>query len=75
MNQMTEHFRKIAPAGTQPNLNTAIMKGYRQVIPPIELQQQFAAFVTQTDKSKVAVQAAMNEAQMLFDSLMQQYFG
>lgn len=52
---MTEHFRAIAPAGTQPNLNTAIMKAYKQVIPPIELQRDFIRFANQVDKSKVAV--------------------
>ena len=51
---MTEHFRKIAPAGTQPNLNTAIMKAYKQIIPPMHLQKEFITFVTQVDKSKVA---------------------
>lgn len=74
LNQMTEHFRAIAPAGTQPNLNTAIMKAYKQVIPPIELQREFISFVKQVDKSKVAVQKALDETQMLFDSLMQKYF-
>lgn len=49
---MTEHFRAIAPAGTQPNLNTAIMKAYKQVIPPIELQKEFIRFVHQVNKSK-----------------------
>ena len=44
-------------------------------VPPIQIQQQFAAFVAQVDKSKVAVQKALDEAQLLFDSLMQQYFG
>ena len=53
LNQMTEHFRKIAPAGTQPNLNTAIMKAYKQIIPPMKLQKDFIAFVEQTDKSKL----------------------
>ena len=53
LNQMTEHFRAIAPAGTQPNLNTAIMKAYKQVIPPIELQREFISFANQVDKSKV----------------------
>ena len=43
--------------------------------PPITLQEQFAAFVEQTDKSKVVVQKALDEAQTLFDSLMQEYFG
>ena len=42
---------------------------------PIDEQNQFAAFVEQTDKSKVAVQKALDEAQLLFDSLMQRYFG
>lgn len=44
-------------------------------IPPIVLQKQFGEFVKQTDKSKVAVQKALDEAQLLFDSLMQKYFG
>lgn len=52
LNQMTGHFRAIAPAGTQPNLNTAIMKAYKQVIPPIELQKEFIRFVHQVNKSK-----------------------
>ena len=45
------------------------------VNPNIELQNEFAAFVEQVDKSKVAVQKALDEAQTLFDSLMQEYFG
>ena len=43
--------------------------------PPLSLQNHFASFVTQVDKSKVAVQKSLDEAQLLFDSLMQQYFG
>mgnify|MGYP002673747842 CR=1 FL=1 len=50
----------------------AQIKMYR---PPMELQEQFADFVKQVDKSKVAVQKALDETQLLFDSLMQQYFG
>ena len=75
LNQMTEHFRAIAPVGTQPNLNTAIMKKYKQVIPPIELQRKFIRFLEQIDKSKVAIQKSLDETQILFDSLMQKYFG
>lgn len=75
LNQMTEHFREMAPAGTQPNLNTAIMKAYKQIIPPMELQKAYIKFVCQVDKLKVAVQKRLDETQMLFDSLMQQYFG
>lgn len=43
-------------------------------LPPMRVQEQYATFVEQTDKSKVAVQKALDEAQLLFDSLMQKYF-
>ena len=45
------------------------------IVPPLELQNQFADFVKQVDKSKVVVQKALNETQTLFDSQMQEYFG
>ena len=45
------------------------------IIPPIELQEDFSEFYKQADKSKGAVQKALDEAQLLFDSLMQTYFG
>lgn len=44
-------------------------------VPPLALQTQFADFVKQVDKSKATVQKALDEAQLLFDSLMQEYFG
>ena len=44
-------------------------------IPPLLVQKQFTDFVHQVDKSKVVVQKALDETQLLFDSLMQQYFG
>ena len=44
-------------------------------VPPRTLQDEFAVFVEQIDKSKVVVQKALDEAQLLFDSLMQEYFG
>lgn len=43
-------------------------------VPPIELQNQFRDFVHQVDKSKSAVKKALDETQLLFDSLMQEYF-
>ena len=57
------------------NLHLGEIKKARIILPPMELQEQFATFVEQTDKSKVAVQKALDEAQLLFDSLMQKYFG
>ncbi|SFP96365.1 type I restriction enzyme, S subunit [Lachnospiraceae bacterium XBB1006] len=45
------------------------------ILPPMELQKEFESFVQQVDKSKVAVKKALDETQLLFDSLMQEYFG
>lgn len=45
------------------------------LLPPIDIQIQFVKLCNQVDKSKVAVQKALDETQLLFDSLMQQYFG
>ena len=42
---------------------------------PIEVQNKFSEFVIGIDKSKVEVKKALDEAQLLFDSLMQKYFG
>jgi len=50
-------------------------RSIRIIVPPIELQEQFAAFVEQTDKSKLAVQKSLEELEILKKSLMQQYFG
>ena len=66
-NEMKQTTRNQVPITAQ--------KKYLFLIPPIGLQNQFATFVNQTDKSKVAVQKSLDEAQLLFDSLMQQYFG
>ena len=46
-----------------------------KVVPPMDEQSAFVEFVHQVDKSKVVVQKALDEAQTLFDSLMQEYFG
>ena len=58
-----------------PNLHLGEIKKTKIFLPPLSFQNQFADFVHQIDKSKVAVQKALDEAQLLFDSLMQEYFG
>lgn len=58
-----------------PKVNKRQVEGFSLPLPAIELQQQFATFVAEINKSKVAVQKALDEAQLLFDSLMQKYFG
>ena len=66
----------IKSSGTsQAQLTVPDFKRERIIVPPVELQGQFAAFVSQVDKSKVVIQKALDEAQILFDSLMQKYFG
>ena len=62
-------------ASAQPNLLLSKINATVIYVPDIELQNQFADFVHQVDKSKVAVQKALDETQILFDSLMQKYFG
>ena len=59
----------------QANINAQELQSIEVYIPHIELQREFVAFKKQIDKSKFVVQQALNKAQLLFDSLMQQYFG
>ena len=65
----------VESSSAQPNLLLSKIKATEIYVPPIELQNQFADFVRAVDKSKVEVQKALDKTQMLFDSLMQQYFG
>lgn len=69
--QIEEKVKGIA----QKTLNLSEIRKILIPLPSIEDQNAFEVFVKQTDKSKVAVQKALDEAQLLFDSLMQKYFG
>lgn len=71
-----ENIRRIASgtSGSMKNISKPGLLGIRVVKAPIDLQEQFAAFVEQTDKSKAAVEKASDEARSLFDCLMQEYF-
>ena len=68
-------YPKLGSGSTFAEFKIFLLKDIDVLTPPLELQNQFADFVTQIDKSKVAVQKALDEAQLLFDSLMQEYFG
>ena len=57
------------------HLHLGVISDIRVIVPPIEEQNQFADFVNQVHKSKVEIQQALEKTQLLFDSLMQQYFG
>lgn len=71
-------FRKqidsMQAGSTVAYLSIAMIKKLKVMVPDEETQQHFAAFVHQVDKLKVAVQKALDKTQVLFDSLMQQYF-
>ena len=69
--QIEEKVKGIA----QKTLNLSEIKKIMVPVPDIKQQDEFASFVKEVDKSKVAVQQALDKAQLLFDSLMQQYFG
>ena len=57
-----------------PHINVSDIKAFKMIQPPIEQQKCFSKFIEQIDKSKAAVQKALDQAQLLFDSLMQKYF-
>lgn len=79
MHHWFSFFQKIleeqAPQSAQKNINLAILSNLSVMLPPIELQNQFAEFVQQADKSKHAVQQSIETLQMLKAKLMQDYFG
>ena len=50
-------------------------RSIRIIVPPIELQEQFVTLVSQVDKTKEIIQKSLEKTQLLFDSLMQEYFG
>lgn len=61
--------------GLTKYLTMKILGKLEFIVPPIDKQMEFEQFVYQVDKSKVAVQKALDETKLLFDSLMQKYFG
>ena len=62
-------------AVTADNIEFNSLKQRMVIVPPIELQKMFVDFCEQIDKSKSSVQKSLDETQLLFDSLMQKYFG
>ena len=65
----------MAVGQTMPNLNVPIVSGFMVIKPPLEVQDQYYRFIDQVDKSKSVMQKSLDETQILFDSLMQKYFG
>ena len=73
--QLASIKERIASGSAQPQLPISTMNKIVMLVPDVELQAQFAAFVEQTDKSKLAVQQSIDQLETLKKSLMQKYFG
>ena len=75
----TDYYRKQIWAQSKTATMTTIgQEGILKtnvLLPPVELQKQFLHVVQQTEKLKSITQKSINELQLLFDSLMQKYFG
>ena len=71
-----QHQIELVSSGAiMAGINVTKLKQILVYLPPIDLQSKFVVFVSQIDKSKSAIQKSLDETQLLFDSLMQQYFG
>ena len=72
-------FQKIledqAPQVAQKNINLKILSDLNVIVPERKTLEQFEAFVSQVDKSKLSIQQGLEKLETLKKSLMQQYFG
>ena len=73
--QLADIKEKIASGSAQPQLPISTMNKIQVLVPDLGIQKEFADFVKHVDKSKVVVQKALDDAQLLFDKFMQDYFG
>ena len=69
------NFSRFQDAGDLKKITQKPFMSFQYILPSMELQQKFVDFKEQIDKSKVAIQKSLDETQILFDSLMQKYFG
>lgn len=73
--EMYSKIRKNMGGAAITRLTIAKIKKIKVIVPPIDLQNQFADFVQKVDKSREAVKKSLEKTQQLYDSLMQEYFG
>ena len=64
-----------APESAQKNINLKILSELKVIVPSVDKQNEFAAFVQQTDKLELVAQKSLEKLEILKKSLMQQYFG
>ncbi len=72
---LQQQIAQSATQSSQANLFQGKIRKLHGYVPPIELQNQFAAFVKQTDKSKLTIQQSLDKLELMKKALMQKYFG
>ena len=72
---LNDNIKAMAKGITLIQLNMEDLREIKLIVPPMDEQIAYVDFVKQADKSKAAVQKSLDETQVLFDSLMQKYFG
>ena len=68
-------FSRFADFSGQPKITQKPLEKQKYILPPLSLQNEFADFVAQVDKSQLAIQKSLEELETLKKSLMQEYFG
>ena len=69
------YYKRLISGSAQPQLPITKIKKILLPLPPLALQNEFADFVAQVDKSQLAIQKSLDELETLKKSLMQKYFG
>ena len=73
--RFTNKMTNIVTGANYPAIKSSDIMNYIVSLPPIQLQNEFADFVAQVDKSQLAIQKSLEELETLKKSLMQEYFG
>ena len=73
--QAIEMYGKMKKGGARDNLSLQNIADLQIPVASIDLQNQFAAFVEQIDKSKFEIQKSLEKLETLKKALMQKYFG
>ena len=74
-NEFVEMIKEKVAGAKMPRVSMSDFREFNVPVPPLELQNQFASFVEEIDKSRSRIQKSLEASQELFDSLMQEYFG
>ena len=73
--QRVEYIQSLGRGATFKEVSKEIVANIEIPIPPLDLQNQFAEFVEQVEKSKEKIKSSLNQLETLYSALMQEYFG